>query len=319
MKRTRYVHGQVRLATASPRVGEYDYGTKTYEPADYYGGHFMYRDDPNLLPVKRGLYASFSPIPSQNALTAFPPRTLYSPHSKTYSQNWTPMSGMCKPCANMGYLSGGGESSYGSDEEVLAMLEAGEIEPMEEDSGFIGGLLGFLGDVWGALTGWWDGLSEEEKQYYREQAAEAVAAGAASATGNADDTSIKDPLLGIGISLLDDEKLKEAYQKIKANQAPYSKTLLGDDYNAVRSAILQEMIRRNLLTLTLVQAPNFQVNLVTPKSASVSSIFCKAFPNDPKCQSKSTGSGSGSNDKKGGAGALLLGAGALALLAKVLL
>lgn len=312
----KYVHGRVRLATASPRVGEYDYGTKTYEPADYYGDHFMYRDDPNLLPVKKGLYASFSPYPGQNALTAFPPQTLYSPHSKSYSQNWSPMSGVCKPCS-MGYLGNTGESSYGSDEEVLAMLESGEIEPMnQEDAGFIGGLLGFLGDVWGALTGWWDSLSEEEKQYYREQAAEAVASGVASATGDADDTSIKDPLMGIGISLLNDEALKEAYQKIKANQAPYSKTLLGNEYYAIRSAILQEMIRRKLLTLTLVMVPG-GLSLTPPKASSVQSVFCKAFPNDPKCQPKSTGSGSG--DKKGGVGALVLGAGALALLAKVLL
>jgi hypothetical protein len=73
-----YVHGRVRLATASPRVSEYDYSNRSYSPPDYYGGdHFLYRGDPNLLPNGNGMYSSSSPYNS-DAITAYPPSTIYS-------------------------------------------------------------------------------------------------------------------------------------------------------------------------------------------------------------------------------------------------
>ena len=306
---TKYVHGRVRLATSTPRVREYDYGTKTYEPVDYYGDHFMYRDDKNLLPVRKGLYASYSPTPSQNALTAYPPQTLYSPHSSSYSQNWSPLSGVCKPCS-MGYL-GSGDVTQPSDEEVLAMLESGEIEPMnQEDAGWLASLGSWLGDIWRALTDWWNGLSEEEKAYYREEATKAIIAGA-SAVSDAETTI--DEITGQAIKALPNNKLREAYTKIKANQNPYSRNVLGSNYNMVRSAILQEMIRRKLLTLQVMMIPS-GINLTTPKNTKIQSTFCQMYPLDPKCQPKSSGSG----DSKSGAGALILGAGALAVLASLL-
>ena len=172
---SKYVHGRVRLATASPRVGEYDYGTKEYSPAEYYGDHYMYRDDPNLLPVKKGMYASYSPYPSQNALTAYPPPTLYSPHqSSSYSQNWSPaMAGGCA-CANMGYL---GSSSGGSDLDMLNDLESGEVGVIEnEGGGFVEG-----------IVNWWNSLDQGTKDVVvktgKEAVDQAVKGGKSSGTG----------------------------------------------------------------------------------------------------------------------------------------
>lgn len=169
---TKYVHGRVRLATSTPRVREYDYGTKTYEPVDYYGDHFMYRDDKNLLPVRKGLYASYSPTPSQNALTAFPPPTLYSPHSSSYSQNWSPLSGVCKPCS-MGYL-GSGDMD---DLEMLNDIESGEVGVIEEEGG------GFVEGI----VDWWNGLAPEDKEALKSTGKqvvdEAVSGGKRSGTG----------------------------------------------------------------------------------------------------------------------------------------
>ncbi len=62
------VQGQVRLYRGSPRVNEYDYDNRRYEPPDYYGSargdHFMSVSDPNLVPYSNGVYMTQSPYSS---------------------------------------------------------------------------------------------------------------------------------------------------------------------------------------------------------------------------------------------------------------
>lgn len=230
----KYVHGRVRLATASPRVGEYDYGTKTYEPADYYGDHFMYRDDPNLLPVRKGLYASYSPTPSQNALTAYPPQTLYSPHHNSSYNNWSPMSG-CHSC-NMGYLGS-------ADMDDLAMLEdiqSGEVETIEEEGG---------GIVEG-IANWWNSLSDDDKEFIkntgREAVDEAVSGGSSSGTGRGKPNSnFQDRLDQMTLA-----ELNEAYKMLKRlpQWMPLTKSMM----RQVRAEVVSRLYKNNKPLFTTI-------------------------------------------------------------------
>lgn len=265
---TKYVHGRVRLATSTPRVREYDYGTKTYEPVDYYGDHFMYRDDPNLLPVRQGLYASYSPTPSQNALTAYPPQTLYSPHSSSYSQNWNPLSGVCKPCS-MGYLGS-------SDMDDLAMLndiESGEVGLIEEEGG---------GFVQGILK-WWNDLSPEDKETIKSTGKqvvdEAVSGGKRSGTGRGKPNQQFQ-------SRLDQMTLGQLSYMYKMFDRMRPKQIFAGILRQIRAEVVSRLYRDN------------------------KPLFTTIIPLQPS-------STSSQDDKKGGAGALILGAGALALLASL--
>ena len=307
---SKYVHGRVRLATASPRINLYDYGTKSYTPPDYYGDHFMYRDDPNLLPVRQGLYASYSPTPSQNQLTAYPPQTLYSNHSSSYSQGWNPTMSGCS-CANMGYLGEGeGEGEVDqemldltaspspppSDEEILAMIESGDIKTKEEDAGFLESIGKFFVDLWNALKGWWDGLSPEEQEEYRKKAKDVIDNKSGSGRIRSPAYKASRGAIELTTSRLSNAELQRRWNLISTNTMPYkapSATASGGqmlrEWRIQRSVYMLEMARRGLL----------------PK---VVSKF-----------GKGNGQGNGQNDNKGGAGGLILGAGALFLLVKALL
>lgn len=77
------VDGSVYLFDVSPRVDEYAYEKRTYEPPDYYGDpkmiydHFMNRSDFNLLKQPNGTYMSRSPY-------------LLSKHDSSYVDGFNP-------------------------------------------------------------------------------------------------------------------------------------------------------------------------------------------------------------------------------------
>ena len=152
MKKSKYVHGRVRLATSSPRVGEYDYDTKSYTPPDFYGDHFLYRDDRNLLPTAPGLYTASSPY-TADSTTAFPPQTLYDKHSSTYSG----MHSMVPNPYRQGMLSG----NLGEDDSLWGTLEAEEtVDLIDETAANEPNVFQQMGT---GIMNWWDGLSPEEK------------------------------------------------------------------------------------------------------------------------------------------------------------
>ena len=282
---SKYVHGRVRLATASPRINLYDYGTKSYTPPDYYGDHFMYRDDPNLLPVRQGLYASYSPTPSQNQLTAYPPQTLYSNHSSSYSQGWNPTMSGCS-CANMGYLGSGDVD----DLAILNDIEAGDVESAEES-----------GSWWQGIKDFWDGLSEEDKNTIKNTAKDAVNEAIKSGDSGSGQGAIGTGQLSIRLSQMSYEQLVQAYDLVKRlNLLPYLK---------------QSMLRK--IRMEMIGRIFKQHSIQSGKSGAWKTPSSPLKPS--YTSSQGNGQGNGQEDKKGGAGGLILGAGALFLLAKALL
>ena len=303
---SKYVHGRVRLATASPRVGEYDYATKEYSPSDYYGDHFMYRDDPNLLPVRKGMMASYSPYPSQNALTAFPPPMLVDRHGSAYN-NWSPTKSI-----NSSYLSGTylGEMHHGeiSDEEAMEIAEAlAEEQPNldpEQDEYTIGDALVDFGQ--GVVDAWND-LSPEQQSELIELGIDYAFDGDAQDAAN---------IAGIlAVSQLSDKDLKDIYIRNKKDLSPYSKRVLGEEnYYRLRRALIAEMFKRGFLTVKVSATKRFISRNFKLEDATKPN-WCKFAPMHPSCQK------GGSSGGKGGASntALILGVGAVALLAAILI
>ncbi len=292
---SKYVHGRGRLATASPRVGEYDYGTKSYSPSDYYGDHFMYRDDPNLLPVRKGLYASYSPVPSQNALTAFPPPMLVDKHNSSY-HSWTPSMETSPSYLSGSHLAGDGISEF-SDEELLDLVEAEEF--VEDDPSM-------AEQVGSALWDAWNSLSDEQKDQAAELVYDTVTGGDAQSAVEAAGM--------IAFTQLSDSDLLSTYTKAREKRFPYSPNELGyQNWVVLKRGLFAEILKRGLIQLRRVQVKN--VNLTKTSVAQQVSAICKAFPNDPRC--KSSGGSGGSRGGKSNNTALIIGAavGLLAVLA----
>ena len=188
---SKYVHGRVRLATGSPRVGEYDYGTRTYEPADYYGGHFLYADDKNLLHQRNNLYTASSPY-SGRAVATYPPQTLYNSPSTS-------------PIGVFGsaYMAG---SQEGTDLDMLNDLESGEVETIEEE--------GFFSSAVNGVKNWWNSLSKEDKNTIKKEGV-ALAKGAMSSGKSGTGGGKASSRFPKRLDSMTVEQLEEGYKQIK--------------------------------------------------------------------------------------------------------
>lgn len=270
-----YVHGRVRLATGSPRVGEYEYGTRTYEPADYYGNHFLYADDKNLLHQGMNLYTASSPY-SGRAVATYPPQTIYNSPSTS-------------PIGVFGsaYMAGG---QSGSDLDMLNDLESGEVGAIEEEGFFEGAING--------IKNWWNSLSQSDKDYLKNKGGELIegqtSSGGRSGTGGRKASQ----RLAKRLDKMTLEELRNGYEMVKLIPVPN-----------IRRPILKK-IRQEIIGRLFI---NSQGGVSSPKGTGTFS------PKAGGSGGSSGSGGSGGAGKKAGGGGLLLGAGALALLAKLLL
>ena len=306
MKHPKYVHGRVRLATGTPRVGEYDYVERTYEPADYYGDHFMYRDDRNLLPIRQGLYGASSPYTFKST-TAFPPQTLYSPHSSSYLGGSNPMT---PPYLSGAYRPLGSDHDLWSEleeEQEVELMDEALQEDQEEGSNF-------FSQAWTDVTNWWDSLSGEEKVEAVKTGYE-VADTVINETGTSGTSTPNGAKLPTGeqINALPSDVLRGIYKLIQNKLPPFASFMMSESMRKdFERLVRNELAQRGLLAPVLYpQSVVIQTDLFDMKTPKA---FSPLTPSVTGKKPKGT-----QDEEKSNVGALVIGASVLAIAAKLLL
>ena len=265
-----YVHGQVRLATASPRVGEYDYVDRNYTPADYYGDHFLFRSDRNLLPTAPGLYTASSPYTFQST-TGFPP--FFDKHSSAYAG----LHAGFKPNGTPSYL---GDSDM-TEQEMMDYLEdagatydpndAQNEEDMLDDIDETVNDPNLLEQFGSALLGWWNSLDKKEKKEATDIGLALAEEGYAYATGEQvpDDTG-SGIINNTRIQAMNNSVLLASLQLAKNKLPPFVFPLYSDQERLRVIRLMQwELVRRGLLTLKRTTELYVPIDLSAQKPESI--------------------------------------------------